>query len=131
MPRDGEAASQTTGIGLGALAVTAVVTATIMFAVMRGRPYPPHAPPEASSPGADSGTPGSPPLAEPDDPTAVVGQKRMLQTDASINPGNSGGPLITESGRVVGINTLVLRGTQGIGFAIPVEEAYAQFSELR
>ena len=48
------------------------------------------------------------------------GDKLFLQTDAPINPGNSGGPLITENGDVVGINTLVLRDAQNIGFAIPV-----------
>jgi S1-C subfamily serine protease len=54
------------------------------------------------------------------------GSERLLQTDAPINPGNSGGPLITEDGRVVGINTMVLRGAQGIGFAIPIEAVYAE-----
>ncbi len=59
------------------------------------------------------------------------GQNRLLQTDAPINPGNSGGPLITESGQVVGINSLVLRGAQGIGFAIPIEAAYDEFFQIR
>ncbi|MDB6100250.1 MAG: hypothetical protein JWO52_249 [Gammaproteobacteria bacterium] len=59
------------------------------------------------------------------------GKERFLQTDAPINPGNSGGPLITESGQVVGINTMVMRGMQGIGFAIPIEAAYEEFMQLR
>jgi S1-C subfamily serine protease len=58
------------------------------------------------------------------------GETRYLQTDAPINPGNSGGPLITEDGRVVGINSMVLRDTQGIGFALPIEAAYDAFPEL-
>lgn len=58
------------------------------------------------------------------------GEQRLLQTDAPINPGNSGGPLLEQNGDVVGINTLVLRGAEGIGFAIPIETAYEEFFEL-
>lgn len=54
---------------------------------------------------------------------------KVLQTDAPINPGNSGGPLITEAGRVVGINTARLSESEGIGFAIPIELAIEVFKD--
>jgi serine protease Do len=50
--------------------------------------------------------------------------ENVIQTDAAINPGNSGGPLADASGRVVGINTAIIGGAQGIGFAIPVSNAF-------
>ena len=46
--------------------------------------------------------------------------KGLIQTDASINPGNSGGPLLNAYGQVVGINTAIRQGAEGIGFAIGV-----------
>ena len=50
--------------------------------------------------------------------------ENVIQTDAAINPGNSGGPLADASARVVGINTAIIGGAQGIGFAIPVSSSF-------
>jgi serine protease Do len=55
----------------------------------------------------------------------------FIQTDASINPGNSGGPLINMKGEVVGINTAIIAGGQGIGFAIPIDLAKGIIKQLK
>ncbi len=54
----------------------------------------------------------------------------FLQTDASINPGNSGGPLVNIQGDVIGINSAIISGATGIGFAIPADRARRVVDDL-
>lgn len=76
------------------------------------------------------------PLALLDKPTATLGIvsavgrslrvgdrvfEFLIQTDAAINPGNSGGPLVNSSGEAVGVNSAIIAGAQGIGFAVPID----------
>lgn len=66
--------------------------------------------------------------------TVTIGDKQMklIQTDAAINPGNSGGALCNADGEVVGINSLKMgaSGVEGLGFAIPINEAKPIIDQL-
>jgi serine protease Do len=70
-----------------------------------------------------------------EDPRGVSGYEtgmfnNWLQTDAAINPGNSGGPLVTEDGKVIGINSRAYIGADNLGFAIPANIARRVSDEL-
>jgi len=60
-------------------------------------------------------------------------RRDLIQTDAPINPGNSGGPLLNARGEVIGINTMIespVRGSVGIGFAVPINAAKRLLPQL-
>jgi serine protease Do len=63
----------------------------------------------------------------------IVDFEDFIQTDAAINPGNSGGALMNMRGELIGINTAIAtrtRGSQGVGFAIPINMARAVMDDL-
>lgn len=56
---------------------------------------------------------------------------QVIQTDASINPGNSGGPLINMGGELVGITSMKLSDTEGMGFALPINDVVKEVEQIK
>ena len=52
-----------------------------------------------------------------------------VQTDLAANPGSSGGPVLNERGQVIGVSSFVLRGSQGLSFAVPIDYAFTRFDK--
>jgi S1-C subfamily serine protease len=62
-------------------------------------------------------------------PNRFLDGVEYIQTDLPINVGNSGGPLVDRDGKVVGIVSFILRDSQGISFALPIDRAVARFGD--